>query len=67
MVETFSDDVTKTVEALVKDVDACRAHKDWDKKKVAAEIKKIEQKIHEVRGGRIAHHTGGGVVILPRK
>ncbi len=78
-VEKFSDDVTKKVEALVLEVDACRSscaselQRVTDGKKIAArkaklaaDIKKIEQQIHIVRGGRVAHHMGQGVIALPK-
>lgn len=60
--EEFPEEVTKQVEKLVEDVDAVRTRTDLNKTQKAAAIKKIEQEIHKVRGGRVAHHRGVGII-----
>jgi len=66
--EEFSAEVTAKVEKLVEDVDAVRNRTDLDDAQKAAKIKEIEQEIHTVRGGRVAHHRGEGLVqVRPKR
>ena len=59
--ETFSADTVKTVEALVRKVDAIRAAK-LDPIETAEKIAEVEAQIAVARGGRKAHNKGVGVV-----
>lgn len=61
--EKFSDEVTKKVEALCAKCDAARADTSLNADQTKKAVEKIEQEIHTIRGGRVAHHQGRGVMI----